>query len=103
GANHLVTIVLSWFSVMSDACGLFRGGVFGDLAEDPGIRGSCAADHDGVAACPLDHRRSVLGSADIAVADHRNVHCVFNGVNVFPAGVATVALLTSAGVKGNRV
>ena len=81
---------------------LLGRGVLRDLAEDPGVGGRGAADHDGVAAGGVDHGGGVFGRADVAVADDRNVDGVLDGGDVLPAGLAGVAVLAGAGVQGAR-
>ena len=76
GADHAVAVVVGGVVVGSDAGGLFGGGVLGDLAEDPWVRGSGAADHDGIAVGRVDHGGGVFGGADVAVADYRDIDCV---------------------------
>src|SRR5579872_172555 len=72
-----------------------------DLAEDPRIRRSAAADHDGVASGLRDHGAGVFGRTDVAVADDGNLHGVFDGGDPLPSSLAAVAHLASAGVKRN--
>src|SRR5215472_1666451 len=75
------------------------GAVFFDLPEDPWVGRSHAADHDGVAAGLGDHGAGVFWSTDVAVADHGNLHGVFDGRDPFPAGLAAVTLFAGAGVE----
>ena len=89
--------------VGADAGGFLGGGVLGDLAEDPGIRGGGAADHDGVAVGLVDHGGGVFGSADVAVADDWNVDGVFDGCDVLPAGLAGVAVFAGASVESDGI
>ena len=103
GADHAVTVCIGRDVVGADAGGLLAGGVLRDLAEDPGIGGRGAADHDGVAVGGVDHGGGVLGSADVAVADDGDAHGVLDGGDVLPAGLAGVAVLAGAGVQGDGV
>ena len=67
GADHAVAVLLGGQVVAAGR------GVLGNLAEDPGIGGRGAADHDGVAAGFGDHGGGVFGGADVAVADDGDV------------------------------
>ncbi len=79
------------------------GGVLRDLAEDPGVGGGGAADHDGVAAGLGDHGDGVLGGEDVAIADDGDADGVLDGGDVLPARLAGVAVLAGAGVQGDGV
>ena len=103
GADHAVAVVVGGVIVGADAGGLFGGGVLGDLAEDPRVRGSGAADHDGIAVGRVDHGGGVFGGADVAVADYRDIDCVLYCGYVLPAGLSCVAVLAGAGVEGYGV
>lgn len=103
GADHAVAVVVGGVVVGADAGGLFGGGVLGDLAEDPWIRGSGAADHDGVAVGGVDHGGGVFGGADVSITDDRDVYGVLDGGDVLPAGLAGVAVFAGAGVEGAGV
>ena len=103
GADHAVAVVVGGVVVGADAGGLFGGGVLGDLAEDPWIRGRGSADHDGVAVRGVDHGGCVFGRADVAVADDGNADRVFDGGDVLPAGLAGVSVFAGAGVEGAGV
>jgi len=103
GADHAVAVVVGGVVVGADAGGFFGGGVLGDLAEYPRVRGRGAADHDGVAVGGVDHGCGVFGGADVAVADDWDVHGVFDGGDVLPAGLAGVAVFAGAGVEGAGV
>src|ERR1019366_1418564 len=70
GADHVVALGLGLRVVRPGECVLL------DLAEDPGIGGCGAADHDGVASRFGDHGGGVLGRPNVAVADDGN----FSGV-----------------------
>src|SRR6266481_5199281 len=67
-ADHLVAISVRWLVV---ATGLSK---LANLAEDPWIRRSGAADHHSVATAFGNQRDSVFRRANVAIADHRNAH-----------------------------
>src|SRR5579872_6906936 len=69
------------------------GGELRDLAENPRIIGSGAANHHGVAAGFAEHAHGVLRRIDIAVADHRHAHGALDVTNHVPIGAPGVALL----------
>src|SRR5262249_45311326 len=125
GADHFVTIALgglivgfhrAWLDRMTIDIrpGMVRGdirrlsgqcqplAVLLNLAENPGIRGSAAADHYGMASCGCYHGTGIFGRADIAVSDDGNLDRVLHRPNPLPASIAAVALLASAGVESDR-
>ena len=73
------------------------------MAEDPGIGGGGAADHDGIAAGFRDEGAGVFGGADVSIADDGDVDGSFDFGDVFPAGLAGVALFAGAGVDSDGV
>src|SRR5262249_46382229 len=79
GADHLVAIS---FGRLIVASGL---SMLANLAEDPGIGCSRAADHHAVTACLGHHGDRVFRRANIAVADHWNLYRVFYRGNPLPA------------------
>ena len=97
GLDHAVAILVRGAIVAAGR------GVLRDLTEDPGIGGSGAADHDGVAASLGDHGDGVLGGEDVAVSDDGDAHGVLNRGDVLPARLAGVAVLAGAGVKRDGV
>src|SRR5271170_7223885 len=84
-AEQVVAIDVSGLGVAAS------GEVVGDLAEDPGIGGCGAADHDGVAIGFGDHAHGVLRSANVAIADDRNFYGGFYVTNHVPVSGAGVA------------
>src|SRR6201999_759529 len=56
-----------------------------------------------IAASCLDHRHCVLWCADVAVADDRNLHGIFDCGDPLPAGLAGVSLLARASVQCDGV
>src|SRR5207237_772798 len=75
--------------------------VLRNLLEDPRVRRGGATDHDGVASGLRDHGCRVLGSADVAVADHGNLDCLLHRGDPLPTCVAAVSLLASARVQSD--
>src|SRR5204862_6086833 len=71
------------------------------LGKNPRVGGGGAADHDGVAAGFAHHARGVFRLVDVAVADHGNLHGLFDGGDDAPVGGAGVALRARARMRGN--
>ena len=97
GPDHLVTIAFRRLIVAASV------GKLANLAEDPGIGRGGTADHHGITLCLRHHGDRIFRRANIAVADHRNLHGVFHRSNPFPASVAAVSLLACAGVESYRI
>src|ERR1700681_2203438 len=75
--------------------------VIGNLSEDPRIRRCRAADHHGIAASLRDQTYCILGSADIAVADHGNTNGLLYRADHAPVGHSRVTLHARARMYGN--
>src|SRR5947209_11525130 len=94
GTDHLEAVGFRRIIVTSGIA------VLANLAEDPRIRRSSTADHDGVAPGLLHYGDRIFRRADITIADHRNGYGIFDRGNPLPAGIAALALLAPAGVQG---
>ena len=79
------------------------GRVLRNLAKDPGVGRRGAADHHAVAASFGHHRRRSLRSADVAVADHRNLHRLLHAGDPLPARLPAIALFARAGMQRHGV
>src|SRR6185312_13104925 len=95
GADHAVAILIGRLVVAAG------GRVLSDLAEDPGIGGGGAADHNSVAASLVDEGGGVFGRAHVSVADNGDGNCVLYGGDPLPARLTGVALLAGAGMQGD--
>ena len=62
-----------------------------NLSKDPRVRRRRAPNHDCIAAGLRDHGACVLGRANVAVANHRDLHSIFYRGNPLPAGLAVFA------------
>src|SRR4051795_1537892 len=72
-----------------------------NLTEDPGIRGSGAADHYGIASSGGDHGARVFRTANVAIPNYRDFDRVFYSGDPLPASIATVALFARASMERN--
>ena len=80
GADHAIAVFVG-----GDVVAAGRG-VLRNLAEDPGVGGGGAADHDGIAAGGVGHGDGVFGGEDVAVADDRDGDGVFDTRRCTPSG-----------------
>ena len=58
-----------------------------DVADQPGVAVSAAADHQGVAPRLLLHGEGVVGAEDVAAADDRHRQIRLEPADVLPVGV----------------
>ena len=81
-----------------------RGKILLDLAEDPWIRRSGAADHHCIAARFTHHANRVLWRDDVAIADHGDIsHRGFYFRDSRPIRLAAITLFARARMEGNRL
>src|SRR6266550_296663 len=92
-ADHLVTVFLCRFVVTTGHR------IFGDLPEYPRIRGRRTSDHHCITSSLTHHGASVLGRANVTVADYRNPHCLLYRSNPIPSRLAAVALFAGPSVE----
>src|ERR1700746_3391507 len=64
---------------IADASIFHRNAILLNLAEYPWVRRRGPPNHYGIAAGLFDHGAGVFGRADIAVPDHGNLYCSFDG------------------------
>ena len=96
GADHFVPIGIGGFAIAATLR------ILRDLAEDPRIRRSGAADHHSITVGLCHHGAGVFRHADVAIADHRNLHCLLDRANPVPARLTAVTLFACTGVQRNR-
>src|SRR4029077_10881060 len=65
-----------------------------DLAKNPRIRACSTPDHYCVAFCLVDHAHCVLGTPNVAIANDRYAHSLFDCANQVPIRRSGIGLLT---------
>src|SRR5579862_2925492 len=75
---------------------------FRHLRENPGIGGSGAANHHGIAIGFGHDARSILRRLDVAIANHRYFHGLLYRGDDLPVGTAGIALDARTRMDGYR-
>ena len=100
--HHAVVSGHDLISIMLGGLPVGAGGeVLGKLAEDPGVGGGGAADHDGVATGVAAHAHGVFGGDDVTITDNRNFYRLFNVGDAGPIGASGVALFARPRMEGD--